>query len=312
MKALQYKNYGGSAVLEINEVEKPIVGKGQVLIEVHAASINPFDYKLRLGYMKDGMPLQFPFTIGGDLSGVVTAVGEEVNNFKIGDEVFGQSYNFGGSSGSMAQFAAANIDSIAQKPANIDHNQAASLPLVGSSAIQALEDHMNLQSGQKILIHGGAGGIGSIAIQLAKHLGAYVATTASAKDIDFVKGLGADKVIDYTQEKFEEKLSGFDAVYDTVDGDTTERSFKVLKKRGILVSMLGKPSEELAVEYGVTVVGQGTKTDSEHLTKLAQLIEQGAIKPQVDKIFPFEQSRAAFEYAENNHPRGKVVIKIND
>lgn len=312
MKAAQFSQYGEPEVIEINEVSKPVPTENQVLIEVHVATINPFDYKLRRGYMKDMMPLTFPFTIGGDLSGVVVEIAKGVSNFNVGDEVFGQAYNLGGSTGSMAEFAAANVESVALKPKTINYVEAGSLPLVGCSAIQSLEQHINLQNGQKILIHGGAGGIGSVAIQLAKHLGAYVATTVSTDDIDFAKTLGADEVIDYKSQDFSELLKDFDAVYDTVGGDTTDRSFKILTRGGILVSMLGAPKEELATEYGVTVIGQNTQTNSQNLSRLAELVDQGVIKPEVDKVFPLAQVREAFEYAENGHPRGKVVIAVKE
>lgn len=313
MKAAQFSNYGAPEVIEINEVEKPTPGEKLVLIEVHSAAINPFDYKLRRGYMKEMMPLKLPITLGGDFSGVV--VGE-------GREVFGQSYAFGGGSGAIAQYLVANLDNIADKPKSINHIEAGSLPLVKVSAIQALEQHMGLVKGpasaeasagkQKILIHGGVGGIGSIAIQLAKHMGAYVATTVSSEDVEFVKNLGADEVIDYKSRDFSEMLKDYDAVFDTIGGDTQERSFKVLKKGGVLVSMLGVPSEELAKEYGVKVVGQNTQTNSKNLSRLAELVDQGAIRPQVDKVFPLEQTREAFEYAETGHPKGKVVISIKE
>lgn len=312
MKAAQFAMYGGPEVIEVNEVPNPTPAKNQVLIQVYTATINPFDYKVRRGYMKDMMPLKLPLTLGGNLSGVVTELGAEVTNFKVGDEVFGQSYAFGGGSGTIAEFAVAGVDNIALKPKKVNHIESGSLPLVGVSAIQALEQHINIQSKQKILIHGGAGGIGSIAIQLAKHLGLYVATTASSKDTDFVKSLGADEVIDYKKEKFEEKLSGFDAVFDTVGGDTTDKSFKVLRRGGVLVSMLGAPKEALKKEYGVTAIGQNTQTNAKNLARLAELVDQGVIKPVVNKVFPFDQTRQAFEYAETGHPRGKVVIRMKE
>lgn len=303
MKAAQFNDYGGSEVIEINEVEKPTPGENQVLVEVHTATINPFDYKVRRGYMKEMMPLQLPITLGGDFSGVV--VGEN-------REVFGQSYGFGGGSGAIAQYLVANLDNIADKPKSINHIEAGALPLVGVSAFQALEQHINLQKGQKILIHGGAGGIGSIAIQLAKHIGAYVATTATGDEVEFVKSLGADEVIDYQSQDFSEILKDYDAVYDTVGGETTDKSFKVLKKGGVLVSMLGEPNKDLAEEYEVTVIGQNTQTNSKNLSRLSELVDQGVIKPQIDKVFPFDQTREAFEYAETGHPKGKVVIEIKN
>lgn len=312
MKAAQYNRYGGPPVIEINNnAPKPTPGAGQVLVEVYAASLNPFDWKLRLGYMKEMIPLQFPVTIGGDFSGVVTELGEDVSEFKIGDEIYGQALVLNGGSGAFAERCASNVANSALKPKNVGFIEAASLPLVEASAIQALEDHIKLKSGDKILIHGGAGGIGHIAIQLAKYLGAFVATTASSEDRDFVKNLGADEVIDYKTQKFEEMVHDFDAVFDTVGGETTEKSFKVLKKGGILVSMLGEPNPQLCEEFGVKGIGQNTKVTSARLNRLTTLVDSGVIKPHIDKVFSFEQAREAFEYVEKGHPRGKVVVKIN-
>ncbi len=312
MKAIQINAYGGSEVLEVNQNSPtPSLKKEQILVEVHAASINPFDAKLRAGYMKDAIPLKFPFTMGEDFAGVVKEVGADVSDFKAGDEVFGAASALGGGSGSFAQLAAVNSKNTAYKPKNISFEEAASLPLVGSSAVQALEEHMKLQKGQKILIHGGAGGIGSVAIQLAKSIGAYVATTVSTDDMDFVKNLGADEAIDYKNEKFEEKLKDYDAVFDTVGGETQTRSFKVLKKGGVLVSMLGEPSKELAKEHGVTGVGQSTDTNASHLKRLAELVGNGKIKPEVDKVYPLSDVKDAFKHLEEGSPRGKVVLKIS-
>lgn len=309
MKALRLKSYGGSEVLEIDEVEKPILKPGQVLVEVYAAAINPFDVKVSRGFYAQSLPVNFPATLGGDFAGIIREIGEGASGFADGDEVYGSANVFGGGSGSFAEFVAANSKNIAKKP-DIDFIKAGSLPLVGSSCVQALEEHIQLKSGQKILIHGGAGGIGSTAIQLAKAIGAYVATTVSSNDVDFVKPLGADEIIDYKTQKFEEILKDFDAVYDTVGGETTNKSFLILKKGGILVSMIGQPNEESARKYGVTAVGQGTKTNSEHLQRLAELVNNGKIKAQVDKIFPLEQIKEAFTYQEDVHPRGKVVLQI--
>lgn len=311
MKAAQYNRYGGPEVIEINDnALKPTPGSGQVLVEVHAASLNPFDYKLRLGYMKEMIPLKFPFTIGGDFSGVVMNLGKNVSEFKIGDKVYGQALVLTGASGAIAEFATSNVGNCALKPKNADFIQAASLPLVGASAIQALEEHIKLKRDQKILIHGGAGGIGHISVQLAKYLGAYVATTVSVDDMEFVKNLGADEVIDYKTQKFEEMLHDFDAVFDTVGGETAENSFKVLRKGGIIVSMLGAPNPELAQKQNVTAIGQNTKITSERLNRLTELVDNGDIKVHIDKVFSLNQTREAFEYFEKSHPRGKVVVKI--
>ena len=295
MKAVQIREYGGSEVVEVKDIAEPALKEGQILVKVHAASINPFDTKIRSGIYKDSIPLNLPYTPGGDFSGVILSLGEGVTEFEVGDEVFGSAQVASGGSGAFAQISAANVKNSALKPKSIDHIQAASLPLVGSSAVQALEEHIKLQKGQKILIHGGAGGIGSIAIQLAKHIGAVVATTISTDDKEFVKSLGADQVIDYKSEKFEDILKDFDAVFDTVGGESSDKSFKVLKKGGVLVSMVGKPNEDLAKEFEVTAIGQGTHTNREYLTRLSELVDKGVIKPQVDKVFPLDQTKEAFD-----------------
>ncbi len=299
MKAIQINKYGSSEVIELNDIPEPTLKDGQVLVKVQAASLNPFDAKIRNGALGD--KVQFPMTLGGDFAGVVEETGEEV---------YGQAIVLNGGSGAFAQLASANLTHISPKPKNVSYEEAAAAVLVGISAIQALEEHINLQKDQKILIHGGAGGIGSTAVQLAKHLGAYVAATASRDDEDFVKGLGADQVIDYKSEKFEDLLKDFDAVYDTVGGQVTDKSFQVLKKGGVLVSMMGQPNEELAKEHEVTAIGESTEVNNQRLAHLTEQIEQEAIKPQVDKVFPLEQAKEAFDYLEKDSPKGKVVLKI--
>jgi alcohol dehydrogenase len=313
MKAAQIKKYGGSEVVEINNnAPKPAVSEGHLLIEVYAAGVNPVDWKIREGYRQKMFPLQFPVTLGGDFSGVVTEVGEGVSGFKKGDEVYGYAIVLGGDSGSFAEFVLADIKVTARKPKNIGYVEAAALPLTGVSAWQALVDHIGLSKGKKILIHGGAGGIGTMAIQLAKHLGAYVATTASAKDMQYVRELGADEVIDYKNQSFQDMLKNFDAVFDTVGGDTYEKSFKVLKKGGIIVSMLEQPNQELMKQYGVNAIGQFTQVSSERLSRVAELAEKRVIKVHVDKIFPLDKAREALEFLQTGHPRGKVVLKMKN
>lgn len=311
MKAVQYHEYGGPEVLRIVEdAPRPSPQKGQVLVEVTAATINPFDYKLRSGIYKEMIPLSFPVTIGADFSGKIIALGEEVSGVGIGDEVFGSAIVLSGGTGAFAELAAANTGNIAKKPKSATLYQAASLPLVGSSAVQAIEEHINLQEGQKILIHGGAGGIGSVAIQIAKAKGAYVATTVSTDDVTFAKSLGADEVIDYKTQKFDEILHDFTAVFDTVGGSVTTASFKILKRGGILVSMLGKPDEHMAEELGIQAIGQNSQTNTKHLTRVAQLVDEGVIKPQIEKEFGLDQVQDAFMFQEQVHPRGKVIVKI--
>lgn len=310
MKAIQINSYGDENVLELKDIPQPVIGEKQVLVEVHAASLNPFDRKLMAGYMKNVIPLHFPLTLGGDFAGKVIQLSGKTDGFDLGDEVFGQANAISGSSGAFAEYAAVNTGSLSPKPSNINMIGAASIPLVGVSAIQALEDIIKLHEGQKILIHGGAGGIGSAAIQLAKSLGAYVATTVSGKDIDFADKLGADVVMDYQNKNFDSIISNYDAVFDTVGGETANKSFRVLKKGGILVSMVGMPDQMLAKQYGVETVSQNTKTDSRNLLRLKNLIETGKIKPQVDKVFPLNKTGEAFRHLEEEHPQGKVVLAV--
>lgn len=323
MKAVQISAYGGNEVLTVNaNAPEPTPGTGQVLIEAHTSSINPFDLIVRAGFVKDAMPLQFPATLGGDIAGVVTKLGEGVTDFKVGDEIYGQAIVFAGGSGSWAEVVVANVNAVSRKPKAVSFLESGALPLTGVSAVQALTEHMKLATDpasaeasagkQKILIHGGAGGIGTIAIQLAKHLGAFVATTVRAEDKTYVTELGADQVIDYQSEKFEDIVQDADAVFDTVGGEVMTRSFAVLKKGGVLVSMKGRPDPALAKQYGVTSIGQFTQTTTERLVRLAGLVDQGAIKVHIDKVFPLDDIRAACEYFEQGHPRGKVALKIKE
>lgn len=311
MKAVQVNSYGGPEVLEIKDgLVTPKPGKHQVLVEVFASCINPYDIKIVTGIYKDYMPLKFPTIPGGDYAGVITVLGEGVADFKVGEKVYGSANVVNGGSGAFAEFAVANVNNSAYIPDNISYEEAAALPVVGCSAVQALEENIKLKKGQNILIHGGAGGIGHLAIQLAKSIGAYVAVTVNSYDVSFAKKLGADKVIDYEKQKFEDMLNYFDAVLDTVGGKVTGKSFSVLKKGGVLVSMLGKPSEELAQKFGVVAIGQGTKTETVNLNRLTKLINNGILKVNVDKIFALSEVKEAFKYKEEKSSRGKVVLKI--
>lgn len=313
MKAAQINTYGGPEVIQIVEnISNPSPKQGQMLVEVYAGSINPIDWKIRAGYLQKMAPIVLPFTLGGDFAGKVTKVGEGVSEFKIGDEVYGQAIILNGGSGSFAQYVAANRTNTALKPKSVDFVEAAALPLVGASAVQALEEHIKLAKNQKILIHGGAGGIGHVAIQLAKVLGAHVATTVSAEDMDFAKSLGADEVIDYKTQNFEKILKDFDAVFDTVGGKITDASFNVLKKNGVIVSMVGQPNEDLAKQHGVIAIGQGTNTNTSHLRRVAKLVDSRKLKVEIDKVFPLEQVKEAFKYQEEVHPQSKVVLKIKN
>lgn len=309
MKAVQINGYGDNSVVALNEkAAMPEVSTGKVLVEIYAAGVNPVDWKIREGYLKEMMPLVFPATLGSDFSGVVTEVGEGVTNVKQGDEVYGMANAMTG--GSFAEFALVDAKALSLKPTKVTHTEASSLPLVGLSAWQALVDQIRLSKGQKILIHGGAGGIGTIAIQLAKHFGAYVATTASKKDTDYVKGLGADEVIDYQNEKFEEKLEEYDAVFDTAGGEAYQKSFQVVKEGGIIVSIVEQPNEELIRKHKVSAKSQFTQPNADQLTKLASLVDNGTIKPHIDKSFSMGQAEEAFAYQQTGRPQGKVIITI--
>jgi alcohol dehydrogenase len=314
MKAAQINKYGQSDAVEFNKnAQKPAVIPGKILIETFAASVNPVDWKISAGYLlqKTG-PLQFPITLGSDFAGIVTEVGTNVSGFKKGDEVYGMAGIIHNGLGTFAEFTLADPKLTAQKPKKINFIEAAALPLAGTSAWQALVDYMELNKGQKILIHGGAGGLGSVAIQIAKHIGAYVATTASMKNKDYVKSLGADEIIDYQNQAFETLLHDFDAVFDTVGGDTYVKSFQVLKRNGVIVSMLMPPNKDLTEKYGVKVIHEWTEPTTDRLTKIANLVDQGVIKINIDETFPLDQATQALTYQQKEHPRGKVVIVVKN
>ena len=255
-------------------------------------------------------PLQFPSTLGMDFSGVIEKVGEGVHGFKQDEEVYGDAAAIRGRSGAFAEMALANEDSIAHKPKTLSHEEAAGLPLVGVSAWQALVETIRLSGGQKILIHGGAGGIGSIAIQLAMRLGAYTATTVSTNDKEFVQQLGANEAIDYQTQTFEDLLHDYDAVFDTVGGETYTRSFKILKKGGIIVSMIEQPNQELMHRFGVKATSQFTKVNRDRLTRLAQWVDQNNILVNIDRTFPLDEAGKALDYQRDIHPRGKIVLRM--
>ncbi len=285
MKSVQINRYGSSEAIEIHQnTPSPKLSPGKVLVDIKAASVNPVDWKIREGYMKQMIPLQFPSTLGMDFSGIIKQVGEGASSEYIqGDEVYGQASITNGGSGAFAEMALTNIDNIALKPKSLSYSEAAALPLVGVSAWQTLVENMELSKGQKILIHGGAGGIGSFSIPLAKNLGAYVATTVSSDDIQFVQDLGADEAIDYTVQSFEYLLHDYNEVFDTVGGETYTKSFKVLKKGGKIVSMLEQPNSELIERFSVKAIFQLTHVNNDRLARLAQWVGQTNIKIHLTK-----------------------------
>ncbi len=311
MKSAQITRYGGSEVVEINQnAPLPNPSAGKVLAIVKAAGVNPADWKIREGYMKQMVSLQFPSTLGMDFSGVIKQLGEGVSDLEQGDEVYGQAGVIGGGSGAFAEMALTDAGKIAHKPKTLSHKEAAGLPLTGVSAWQALVESIGLTKGQKILIHGGAGGIGSIAIQLAKRLGAYVATTVSSNDKQFVQELGADEVVDYKTQPFEDMLHDYDAVLDTVGGATYTKSFKVIRIAGVILSMLEQPNSELMGRFGVNAISQATRVNKERLTKLAQWVDQNNIRVHVEKTFLLDEAGKALDYQRDAHPKGKVVLVI--
>ena len=309
---MQINNYGGSNVISINDnVPIPKVPPGKVLVEVKVSGVNPVDWKIREGYFQQMVPLQFPSTLGTDFSGVIKELGENSSTgSNIGDEVYGQASVLSGGSGSFAELVLTNIDRIGPKPKTLNAIEASGLPLVGVSAWQALVENIGLSKNQKILIHGGAGGIGSIAIPLAKHLGAYVATTVKSKDKEFVRQVGADEIVDYTTQSFDDILQDYDTALDIVGGETYRKSIKVLKNNGTIVSMLEQPDSNLMNQYGIKAISQFTQTTNERLTKLARWIDQDNIKVNVEKTFPLAETAKALDYQKDSHPRGKVVITI--
>jgi alcohol dehydrogenase len=311
IRAARIHNYGGWKAVKIEEVSLPKLRAGELLIRIHAAGVNPIDWKIRAGYLQQTMPLSLPFTLGCDFSGVVEDIRPGVSNFKVGDEIYGQAPAFTGASGSFAEAAIVRTTgSIAPKPRTVDHTKASALPLAGVSALQALTVHLRVSAGQKILIHGGGGGIGSIAIQLARHLGAHVATTVGPDSIEYVKALGAHTVINYRKQDFEDVVHGLDAVFDTVGGDTYVRSYKVLKKGGCIVSMLEKPRQELMKQFGVEAFAQSTHVTTERLNKLAKLVDQEVLSAHIDETFSPERAAEALLHVEKGSPRGKVVLRI--
>jgi 2-desacetyl-2-hydroxyethyl bacteriochlorophyllide A dehydrogenase len=307
MKAAVIKEYG--AQVEILEVPRPQLLADSVLIEVHASSVNPVDGIVQAGYLKEMMPITFPFTMGFDVSGVVLEVGEQVSKFKIGDEVFSRPN--GMQAGTIAEFAVIKEEELALKPSNISHQEAASIPLVGLTAFQAMVTKANLQKGQKILIHAGSGGVGTLAIQIAKHLGAFVATTTSGSNTEMVKNLGADIVIDYKTQNFENEIKDYDVVFDMMGGDIMNRSFKVLKKGGCLVSIKSfEDSKGLAKQYGLKFESFFMWPSGEMLKQLAQLISDGALKPVIDRTFSIDQLKEAYEHLNTGRAKGKIVIEV--
>lgn len=306
MKAAIIQDYG--TVIEFAETQKPGLKDDSVIIEVHAASLNPIDNILRSGIMKDMLPLTFPHVMGYDVSGVVVEVGKDVESVKIGDSVLARPNQE--DAGAIAEFARLKENELAIKPLSLSHEHAAAVPLAGLTAWQALITKGNLKKGEKVLIHAGSGGVGTYAIQIAKHFGAYVATTTSSKNSELVKNLGADLVIDYKSQKFQEELSDYDLVFDMLGGDSMTESFKVLKKGGALISIKGQDTEDLASKYGVRFESFFMSPDGNMLAELVALIETGSVKPVIDSVFPIEQYNEAYDRLDTGRSVGKIVVAV--
>ncbi|MGR3964136.1 NADP-dependent oxidoreductase [Pseudomonas sp. 910_23] len=331
MKAFSIERYGKQTG-RITEAPTPVVGEHDVLVQVHASSVNVLDAKIAKGEFKLILPYALPLILGNDLAGVVLSVGTAVRRFKPGDEVYGRPPQQ--RIGTFAELIAVREDALARKPANITMEQAAALPLVALTAWQVLVETARLKKGQKVFIHAGSGGVGSIAIQLAKHLGAFVATTTSTANVEWVKALGADLVIDYKQQNFETLLNDYDVVLNSLGPDALAKSLDILKPGGQLISISGPPTQAFAREQqlswllglvmGVLSSGirrkarkQGVRYDflfmrasGAQLDELTALVEAGIIKPVIDRTFPFESTAQALSYVEQGRAKGKVVITM--
>jgi NADPH:quinone reductase-like Zn-dependent oxidoreductase len=333
MKALTFKRYGKSPGIGLADVPRPTPKADELLVEVYAAGVNPVDNIIPTGMFKPVLHFQLPATLGSDLAGVVVEVGSRVTRFKPGDAVFANIFDLG--IGSLAEFAVVPESAAALKPANLDFVHAASIPMVGLASWQALKERLDLRAGQKVFIPAGSGGIGTFAIQLAKYLGAIVGTTTSTGNVDLVRRLGADEVVDYKKQEFDKVLRGYDAVLGTVKGDAIEKSIGILKPGGRIASLIGPLDAAFARARGLNFVlklvfGLMSRKimrlakkndvaysflfvhpDGAQLAEIGKLLETNRIQPVIDKVFPFEQAKEALEYLAQGRSRGKVVVRMN-
>jgi len=333
MKAFIVKRYGKKEKLHRTETPEPVVNEHDVLVEIHAAGVNSLDVLIKKGEFKLFLPYKPPFVNGHDAAGVVTKIGSKVSKFKVGDEVYARPADL--SIGAFAEYISIHENDLALKPKNLSMEEAASIPLVGLTAWQALVEIAKLKQGQKVFIQAGSGGVGTFAIQLAKYIGATVATTTSAENIPLVKRLGADIIIDYKREDFETILKGYDVVlHSNRDKKILEKSLRILKAGGQLISLTGPPTPEFAEQLALPwylklitkLLSSGAKkyarklqvhysfmfmrAEGNQLGQITKLIESGIIKPVVDKVFPFEQTNDAMDYVEKGRAKGKVVVKV--
>ncbi|KAB0669902.1 NADP-dependent oxidoreductase [Oryzomonas sagensis] len=308
MKAVRIHAYGGPEALVYEDAPLPQPGKDEILVRVHAAAVNPVDWKIREGYLKGMLNSRLPLIMGWDLSGTVEAVGPEVVRFKVGDEVFSRPDIE--RDGAYAEFIVIRENEAAFKPQSIDHLHAAAIPLAGLTACKSLFAAAKLSAGQAILIHGAAGGVGTYAVQLAKWKGAHVIATASERNHDYLRELGADEVIAYQNVRFEDKVRDVDVVFDTIGGETQTRSWNVVKQGGVMVSIVSPPSQEEAVAHGVRAEFVFIQPDAAELSALAKLVDSGKLRVMVEAVLPLAEARRAQELSQNGHTRGKIVLKV--
>jgi len=308
MKAIRIHEYGGPEVLRYEDALRPEPAPGEVLVRVHAAAVNPVDWKVRAGHAKTVLHYSMPFIPGWDFSGVIEGLGPAVTHLNIGDEVYGHPPI--PRDGTYTQYVVAREAETALKPKSVDHIQSAAIPLAGLTAWQALFDSAKLAAGQSVLIHGAAGGVGSFAVQLAKWKGAHVVGTASKRNHQYLVSLGADQTIDYNTVGFEDVVDDVDVVLDTITGETMERSWRVLRKGGILVSILEPPSQQKAAEHGVRQAHCFVHPSAVQLDEISRLVDAGLLKVPVEQVFRLEEAGKAHELSQTGHVRGKIVLSV--
>jgi NADPH:quinone reductase-like Zn-dependent oxidoreductase len=307
MRAVRFHDYGPASVLVIDEIDRPEPAPGEVLIHVHSAGVNPIDWKMRAGYLKQFMPVTLPHTPGLDVAGTVESVGDGVTDFSIGDRVFGRG------KGAYAEYAVAPVATIARIPAGVSFEQAATLHVGGVTAWLALFDTAHLEAGQRVLIQGGAGGVGAIAVQLAHWKGAYVIATSSTANVDFVRSIGADEVIDYTSVNVEDAVHDVDVVLDTVGGEVTAHSWSLLKPGGILVTVVGTADPEIATARGVRTAAIGRPPETRpFLEELGALVASGELKPEIQRVYPLGDAAEAQAASETGHGRGRILLRASN
>lgn len=309
MKAVRIYEYGNADVLKYETADVPEISPDDVLIKVHYTSVNPMDWKLRAGYMKDFLPLKMPAILGIDVAGNIEKVGSNVKNFKVGDKVYSRADFSRG--GSYAEYVAVNATQVGHAPNTIPLKEAAAMPVVFGTAYNAIVDIAKIRPGQKVLITGASGGVGSAAVQIAKSMGAYVIGTTSKPNMDMVKSLGADEVIDYTDGDFSKKVKDLDAVLDTVGGETLTKAYGTVRKNGILVTTAAQPDELIGKKYGITATGMRAKTDGARLDEIAKMVDSGKLKVVIDKEFPLSEIRAAHELSQSGRAKGKIILKVS-